>query len=80
VKLNLKIYYVYSKKLFRPLHKSEVSLDESRCDNIPQVPTQECMVLVSSFSKRGGKRGLFQMYHNSSLGLSGFPIEFYQGF
>jgi hypothetical protein len=39
----------YYKELFSPLKSIPMSLDESRCDDIPQVSIQENEMLVAQF-------------------------------
>jgi hypothetical protein len=55
-------------------------LDERWRDDIPQVTEEENGLLVESFSEEEVKRAAFQMEHNKSSGLDGFPAEFYHVF
>lgn len=70
----------YYKKLFGRPENSEVFVDESQHEDIPQVSTQKNEILVSTFSEEEVREAIFQMNHNSSPCPNGFPIEFYQVF
>lgn len=77
--IEIKIYITkYYKKLFGPSESNSVSMDESRCNDTPQVIDHENDFLVAPFTEEEIKEAIFQMKHNTALGLDGFPPEFYQ--
>jgi hypothetical protein len=51
-------------------------MDESYCDDIPQVTTKENELLVAEFTEEEIRGAIFQMNHNTALGPDGFPPEF----
>jgi hypothetical protein len=55
-------------------------LDELVRANIPQVTESENEMLTQPFTEEEVKCAIFQMEHNKSPGLDGFPAEFYQVF
>ena len=70
----------YYKGLFGPPESSEVTLDESITNDIPQVSQLENEFLVDQFSETEVRNAVFQMNHNKAPGPDGFPPEFYQVF
>jgi hypothetical protein len=70
----------YYKNLFGQPMESDIHLDESRINDIPQVTNTENEILTSPFTMDGIKEVVFQMEHNKALGPDGFPTEFYQVF
>jgi hypothetical protein len=70
----------YYKNLFGQPMESNISLDESRIDDIPHVTENENEILTSPFTMDEIKEAMFQMEHNKAPGPDGFPIEFYQVF
>jgi hypothetical protein len=67
----------FYKKLFSSAAWGELSLDESRREDIPQVSTEENDMLTA---KKEIREAIFQMKHNKPSGPDGFPAEFYQVF
>jgi hypothetical protein len=55
-------------------------LDESRTEDIPQVPDVENNFLTAEYSEEEVRKAIFQMEHNKAPGSDGFPTEFYQTF
>jgi hypothetical protein len=70
----------YYKGLFGAPEESDVSMDESRIDDIPQVSPEENAILTSPYSEVEIRKAVFQMEHNKAPGPDGFPAEFYQSF
>ena len=70
----------YYKGLFGAPEESDISLDESRIDDIPQVSPEENNFLTSPYSEEEIRKAVFQMEHNKAPGPDGFPAEFYQSF
>jgi hypothetical protein len=70
----------FYKKLFSSATRGELSLDESRKEDIPQVSTEENEMLTAKFTKKEIREAIFQMKHNKAPGPDGFPAEFYQVF
>jgi hypothetical protein len=78
---NLRIYISeYYKKLFGNPEPSSVSLDEGRTADISQLSADENRVLIANFSMEEVQDAIFQMKHNKSHVLDGFPAKFYQHF
>jgi hypothetical protein len=67
----------YYKDLFRPPQSSSFSLDESRVEDIVQVPHEENELLIRPFTVDEVLEAIFQMDHNKAPGSDGFPAEFY---
>jgi hypothetical protein len=63
--------------LFDAPRESDVSLDGSRTDDIPQVSLKENTILTALYSEQEVRKTDFQMEHNMAPGPDGFP-EFYQ--
>jgi mannosylglycoprotein endo-beta-mannosidase len=77
----LKAYITtYYKGLFGDPEESEVTLDESRIDDIPQVSPEENAILTNPYTEEEVRKAVFQMEHNKAPGPDGFPAEFYQNF
>jgi mannosylglycoprotein endo-beta-mannosidase len=70
----------YYKSLFGAPKGSDVSMDESRIEDIPQVSPEENTILTSPYSEEEIIKAVFQMEHNKAPGPDGFPAEFYQSF
>jgi len=79
--LELKKYITnYYKNLFGKPDEIDISLVESRIDDIPQVTDAENDTLISTFTEIEVKEAVFQMEHNKAPGPDGFPAEFFQVF
>ena len=59
---------------------SEITLEEDRIQDIPQVTQEDNELLTSEFTESEVKHAVFQMEHNKAPGPDGFPAEFYQVF
>ena len=59
---------------------SEITLEEDRIQDIPQVTQEDNELLTSEFTESEVKNIVFQMEHNKAPGPDGFPAEFYQVF
>jgi hypothetical protein len=70
----------YYKGLFGAPEELEITLDEFRIDDIPQVSPQENVVLTAPYTEDEIRKAIFQREHNKTLGPDGFPAEFYQTF
>jgi hypothetical protein len=70
----------YYKGLFSAPEESDISMDESRIDDIPQVSPQENASLNSPYIEEEIRKAVFQMEHNKAPGPDGFSAEFYQNF
>jgi hypothetical protein len=70
----------YYKDLFGEPVECNISMDESRIDDIPQVSQEENTFLTAPYSEEEVKKAVFQMKHNKAPGPHGFPAEFYQNF
>jgi hypothetical protein len=78
---NLKSYITnYYNGLFGSPKEVNFSMDETRTDDIPQVTMEENNFLTTLYTKEEVNKVVFQMKHNKSLGLDGFPAKFYQNF
>jgi hypothetical protein len=71
---------LYYKGLFGASEESDVSMDESRIDDIPQVSPEENAILSTPYSEEDIRKAGFQMEHNKASSPDGFPTEFYQSF
>ena len=79
--LELKKYITnYYKNLFGKPDEIDISLVESRIDDIPQVTDAENDTLISAFTEIEVKEAVFQMEHNKAPGPDGFLAEFFQVF
>ena len=67
----------YYKKLFGKSERNNISLDETRMEDITQVLEEENMILVEEFTEKEVRDAIFQMKHNKDPGPDGFPVEFY---
>ena len=77
----LKTYITkYYKSLFGAPDEGNITLDETRTDDIPQVTAEENNILTAPFSEEEVRAAVFQMEHNKAPGPDGFPAEFYQNF
>ena len=77
----LKAYITkFYKGLFGPPDVSNLTMDESRTDDIPQVSNEENTFLTAPFTKEEGRKAVFNMDHNMAPGPEGCPAEFYQHF
>lgn len=70
----------YYKGLFGPPDNSDISLDSSLIQDIPQVSDDENIFLTSMFLDNGIRDAIFQMEHNKAPEPDGFLAEFYQVF
>jgi hypothetical protein len=70
----------YYKNLFGQPVESDISLEESRIDDIPQVTENENEILTAPFTMDEIKDAVFQMEHNKAPRPDGFPAEFYHVF
>nr|XP_051210949.1 uncharacterized protein LOC127328385 [Lolium perenne] len=70
----------YYKGLFGSPEESDITLDESRVDDIAQVTPQENAVLTAPYTKEEIRKAVFQMELNKAPGPDGFPAEFFQTF
>jgi hypothetical protein len=70
----------YYKGLFGEPEECDLSMDENRIDDIPQVSAEENALLTAPYSEEEVKKAIFQMEHNKAPGPDGFPAEFYQKF
>jgi len=71
---------IYYNQLFGPSLETNVSLDESRTEDIPQVSELENEHLTQDFQESEVREAIFQMEHNKAPGPDGFPAEFCQVF
>jgi hypothetical protein len=79
--LELKKYITnYYKNLFGKPDEIDISLVESRIDDIPHVTDAENDTLISVFTEIEVKEAVFQMEHNKAPGPDGFLAEFFQVF
>jgi len=67
----------YYKNLFGKSERNNISLDETRKEDITQVLEEENMILVEEFTEKEVRDAIFQMKHNKAPGPDGFPVEFY---
>ena len=70
----------FYKDLFGPKDVSDITLEEDRIQDIPQLSREENELLTSEFTVSEVKDAVFQMEHNKAPGPDGFPAEFYQVF
>ena len=70
----------FYKDLFGPPDASDITLEEDRIQDIPQVTQEDNEMLTSEFTEAEVKSAVFQMEHNKAPGPDGFPAEFYQVF
>jgi hypothetical protein len=70
----------YYKSLFDASEELDVTLDESRTGDIPQVSPKENMFLNAPYSEEEVRKAVFQMEHNKAPGPDGFSTEFFQTF
>ena len=76
--LELKKYITnYYENLFGKPDEINISLVESRIDDIPQVTDAENDTQISAFTEIEVKEAVFQMEHNKEPGPDGFPAEFF---
>ena len=74
--LELKKYITnYYKNLFGQPDENDISLVESRIDDIPQVTETGNEILISAFTEIEVKEAVFQMEHNKAPGPDVFPAE-----
>ena len=67
----------YYKNLFGKSERNNISLDETRKEDIIQVQEEENRILVEEFTEKEVRDAIFQMKHNKAPGPDGFPVEFY---
>jgi hypothetical protein len=53
---------------------------EEQVEDIPQLSTEENVLLTSDFTEEEVHEVISQMEHNKAPGPDGFPAEFYQHF
>ena len=70
----------YYKNLFVKSERNNISLDETRKEDIIQVQEEENRILVEEFTEKEVRDAVFQMKHNKAPGPDGFPVEFNQAF
>ena len=67
----------YYKGLFGRSEENNISLVESRTEDIPQVSVAENEMLTDTFTEKEVKQAIFQMEQNKAPGPDSFPAEFY---
>ena len=78
---NLKTYISeYYKSLFGAPSNGDITLDESRVNDIPQLSSSENNILIADFTELEVYEAVMQMEKNKAPGPDGFPAEFYQTF
>jgi hypothetical protein len=70
----------YYKNLFGASQTSDLTLNESLVEDIPQLTSSESEKLMAEFSEKEVREAIFQMKHNKATGPDGFPAEFFQVF
>ena len=55
-------------------------MDEDVTNDIPQISSDENIILTLEFTEKEVYEAILQMEHNKSPGPDGFPAEFYQNF
>ena len=70
----------YYKNLFGKPERNNITLEETRKEDITQVLEEENRSLVEEFTEKEVRDAIFQMKHNKAPGPYGFPVEFYQVF
>ena len=76
---NLKLYISnYYKQLFGPLKDNTVTLDESVQADIPQLQSEENVIMSAPFTEKEVFEAIDQMKPNKAPGPDGFPTEFYK--
>jgi hypothetical protein len=66
----------FYKELFGPSHDENLSLDESRNEDIPQISAEDNKKLTAVFTENEVKDAVFQMKHNKAPALMVFPQNF----
>jgi hypothetical protein len=75
---NLKVFITeYYKKLFGAPIQNSVSLSHDENSDIPQVSSEENVMLKADFTEEEVFEAVSQMEHNKARGPDGFPAEFY---
>ena len=67
----------FYKDLSGPPDVSDITLEEDRIQDIPQVTQEDNELLTSEFTEFDVKNIVFQMEHNKAPSPDGFPAEFY---
>jgi hypothetical protein len=62
----------YYKGLFGPPENSDISLDESRIEDILQVNSEENAILTAPYLEEEVRKAIFLMEHNKAPGPDGF--------
>jgi hypothetical protein len=70
----------YYKGLFGDPIDSNLPMDESMTDGIPQVSEAENAFLTAPYTEEETKKEVFQLENNKAPGSDGFPTKFYQSF
>jgi hypothetical protein len=70
----------YYKDLFGASRDSDMTLNESMVEDIPQLTSSQRDELMAKFAEKEVREAIFQMKHNKAPGPDGFPAEFYQVF
>jgi hypothetical protein len=58
--------------LFGPPENSDISLDESRIEDILQVTSEENAILTTPYLEEEVRKAIFLMEHNKAPGPDGF--------
>jgi hypothetical protein len=70
----------YYKGLFGAPEESDISLVESRVDDIPQVSQEQNAIMTAPYTEEEVRKAIFLTEHNKALGPDGFPSDFYRSF
>jgi hypothetical protein len=70
----------YYKKLFGPPVQNSFSLYNDANSDIPQVSSEENVMLTADFTEEEVFEAISQMEHNKAPGPDGFPAEFFKIF
>jgi hypothetical protein len=78
---NLKVYITeYYKKIFGDPDHNSASMIEDQVTDIPQLSTEENVILTIDFTEEEVLEAISQMEHNKAPEPDEFPAEFYQTF
>jgi hypothetical protein len=70
----------YYKKLFGAPVQNSFCLSHDENSDIPQVSSEENVMLKADFTEEEVFEAVSQMEHNKARGPDGFPAEFYKTF